>query len=262
MFVSAHGMRLFLVVFFAAILAAASEAGFRLGRKAESRTAEKTKAHLGAIEGGILGVLALLLGFTISMAVTRFEVRKQLVLEEANAIETSYLRTRLLPAPESTEIANLLREYVVVRLQYADVGDDLDRLQAMREQAVRLQNEFWTVAVAYGQKDPSLVKAGLLLQSLNQVIDLESARWMAFQDHVPPTVIYVNYVVALFVAILVGYAFGREGRRQVFSTSMLVLAITVVLAVIVDLDQPRQGFIKVSQQPLVDLQHQLLKSKQ
>jgi hypothetical protein len=261
MFLSAHGMRVILVLFFAAILAAASEVGFRLGRNAESRTAEKTKSQLGAIEGGILGVLALLLGFTMSMAVTRFEVRKQLVLEEANAIGTSYLRTQLLPAPESTEIANLLREYVIVRLQYADVGDDLDRLQATREQAERLQNEFWTRAVAYGQKDPSPVKAGLLLQSLNDVIDLESARWMAFQNHVPPRVIYVNYIVALFAAILVGYAFGREGRRQVFSTSLLVLAITVVLAVIVDLDQPRQGFIKVSQQPLVDLQHQLLKSK-
>jgi len=100
------------------------------------------------------------------------------------------------------------------------------------------------------------------LQSLNEVIDLESARWMAFQNHVPSAVVYVNYIVALFAAILVGYAFGREGRRQVFSTSMLVLAITIVLAVIVDLDQPRQGFIKVSQQPLVDLQRQLLESKQ
>jgi hypothetical protein len=205
-----------------------------------------------AFEGLILGVLALLLGFTMSMAVTRFEVRKHLVLEEANAIGTSYLRTQLLPAPEGTEIANLLREYVVVRLQYADAGGDLDRLQATREQAARLQNEFWTRAVAYVQKDPSPVKAGLLLQSLNEVIDLESARWMAFQNHVPRAVIYVNYIVALFAVILVGYAFGREGRRQVFSTSMLILAITVVLAVIVDLDQPRQGFIKVSQQPLVD----------
>ena len=75
MFVSAHGMRLILVVFFGAILAGASEAGFRLGRKAESRAAENTKSQLGVVEGGILAVLGLLLGFTMSMAVTRFEVR-------------------------------------------------------------------------------------------------------------------------------------------------------------------------------------------
>jgi len=261
MFASAHGMWLIFVVFFGAILIAASEAGFRLGRKAESRSAENAKSQLGAVEGGILALLGLLLGFTMSMAVTRFEVRKQLVLDEANAIQTSYLRTRLIPAPDSTEIANLLREYVSVRLHYADVVDDFDQLQTAREQAERLQNEFWTRAVAYGQKDPNPVKAGLLLQSLNQAIDLESARWMAFQNHVPPTVIYVNFVVALLATILVGYAFGRQGQREVFSTTMLVLAITVVLAVIVDLDQPRQGFIKGSQQPLVDLQH-LLTSKQ
>ena len=128
MFVSTHGVTIILVVFFAAILAAVSEAGFRLGRKAQSKTAEKMKSQLEAIEGGILALLALLLGFTMSMAVTRFEVRKRLVLEEANAIGTSYLRTQLLPAPEGTEIANLLREYVMVRLQYADAGGDLDRL--------------------------------------------------------------------------------------------------------------------------------------
>ena len=262
MFVAAHGVWLILVVFFGAILAGACEAGFRLGRKAASRTAENTKSQLGVVEGGILAVLGLLLGFTISMAVTRFDVRKQLVLDEANAIQTSYLRARLLPAPDSTEITYLLREYLDVRLQSADVVNDFDRLQAMREQAARLQNEFWARAVTYGQKDPSPVRSGLLLQSLNEVIDLESARWMAFQNHVPPTVIYVNFIVALLATTLVGYGFGRDGRRQVFSTTMLVLAITVVLAVIVDLDQPRQGLIKGSQQPLVDLQHQLLTSKQ
>ena len=202
---------LLLFVLFAVILVAVSEAGFRLGRKAESREAAKTKPQLGPIEGGVLALLGLLLGFTMSMAVTRFEVRKQLVLEEANAIGTAYLRTRLLPAPEGTEVANLLRQYLVVRLQYADIPDDLGRLQANRGQAARLQNEFWNCTVAYGQKDPNPVKAGLLLQSLNEVIDLESARWMSFQNHVPPTVIYVNGIVALFAVILVGFAFGFEG---------------------------------------------------
>jgi hypothetical protein len=254
MFIS--GLWLVLVVFFAAILAGANEVGFRLGRK--SRTAESAKSELGMVAGGILAVLGLLLGFTMSMAVTRFEVRKQLVLEEANAIGTSYLRTRLLPAPEGMEIANLLREYLSVRLQYADAVDDLDRLHATREHAERLQNEMWVRVVAYAQKDPNPVRSGLLLQSLNQLIDEESTRWMAFQNHVPPTVIYVNGTVALFATILVGYVFGRGGRREIFSTSMLVLAITVVLAVIVDLDQPRQGLIKGSQQPLIDLQHQLM----
>jgi hypothetical protein len=256
-----HGVAVTLLVLFAVILVFAGEAGFRLGRNAEPGTADKITPRLAAIEGGVLALLGLLLGFTMSMAVARYEARKQLVLDEANAIGTSHLRTRLLPDPERTEIASLLREYLVVRLQYADVRDDLDRLQANREQAARLQNEFWTRAVAYGLKDPNPVKAGLLLQSLNEVINLESARWMALQNQVPGAVIYVNGIVALSAAILVGYAFGFEGRRQVFATSMLALVITVVFAVIIDLDRPRQGFMQVSQQPLIDLQHRLSTSK-
>jgi hypothetical protein len=257
MFVFAQGMWLVKVIVFVAVLAVASEAGFRLGRRAESRNADNKRPQLGVVTGGILSVLGLLLGFTLSMAVNRFEARKQLVLDEANAIGTSYLRARLLPAPEGEEIANLLRKYIAVRLEYDDVVDDFERLHAKREQAARLQSELWNLAVDSGLKDPSPVKAGLLLQSLNEVIDMESARWMAFQNRVPQTVIYVNCVVAFLGTLLVGYAFGREGRREVFSTAMLVLAITVVLGVIVDLDQPRQGFIRGSQQPLVDLQHQL-----
>ncbi len=100
------------------------------------------------------------------------------------------------------------------------------------------------------------MKAGLLLQSLNEAIDLESARWMTFHDHVPESVIYVIALVALLAAMLVGYTFGVSGRRQLFSMCALALAITMVLAVIVDLDRPRSGFIRVTQQPILDLQRQ------
>ena len=240
-------------VFFAFMLVATG-AGFHFGRKSEASIPDKTKSQISTIEAAMLGVLGLLLGFTMSMAVSRFEARKQLVLEEANAIGTSVLRTPLLPSPEGSEIASLLRQYVNVRVQYGTAGNDVQRLDSLHAQTVRLQNEFWARAVAYGQKDPNPVKAGLLLQSLNQAIDLESARRMALQNHVPESVIFVNGIVDLLSAMLVGYTFGLYGRRQIFSMSVLALAITLVLAVIIDLDRPRSGFIRVSQQPMLDLQ--------
>lgn len=241
-------------VYFALMLAA-TEAGFHLGRTSEGSIPDKTKSQISAVEAAILGVLGLLLGFTMSMAVTRFEARKQLVLDEANAIGTSYLRTALLPAPEGSEIASLLRQYIDVRVQYGTVGNDLAQLDSLQTQTVRLQNEFWARAIAYGQKDPNPVKAGLLLQSLNETIDLESARRMAFQNHVPESVIYVNGIVGLLAVLLVGYTFGLNGGRQIFSMCVLALAITLVLSVIIDLDRPRSGFIRISQQPMIDLQH-------
>lgn len=243
------------LVFFALMLAATG-AGFFFGRRSEASIPDRTKSQITTIEAAILGFLGLLLGFTMSMAVSRFEARKQLVLDEANAIGTACLRTALLPAPERSEISSLLRQYVNVRVEYGTAGNDVARLDSLRTQTVRLQNEFWARAVAYGQKDPNPVRAGLLLQSLNEVIDLESARRMALQNHVPESVIFVNGIVGLLSAILVGYAFGLFGRRQIFAMSVLALAITLVLAVIIDLDRPRSGFIRVSQQPMIDLQHQ------
>jgi hypothetical protein len=241
---------------FVALMLLAVEVGFRLGRRAEFSTKPATKSQIAIVEAALLGILALLLGFTMSMAVSRFDARKQLVLAEANAIGTSCLRARLLPAPEGPEIASLLRQYVQIRVQYGSLGNDLAPLDDLHTQTTHLQTEIWTRATVYAQKDPNPVKAGLLLQSLNEAIDMETARWTAFQNHVPPNVIYVNAIVALLAAMLVGYAYGLDGQRNPFSTCVLVLAITMVLAVIVDLDRPRSGFIRANQQPMIDLLHQ------
>jgi hypothetical protein len=241
-------------VFFA-LMMAATEVGYRLGRKSEANISENTKSQISTVEAAILGVLALLLGFTISMAVSRFEIRKQLVLEEADAIGTSRLRAQLLPGPAGPEISSLLSQYVNVRIQYGIAGNDLARLEDLNTQTAHLQTELWTRTATYAQQDPNPVRVGLLLQSLNEAIDLGEARWMAFQNHVPESVIYVDAAVGLLSAMLVGYSFGVNGRRNIFSMCVLAVSITLVLAVIIDLDRPRSGFIRGSQQPMIDLLH-------
>jgi hypothetical protein len=193
----------------------------------------------------------------MSMALTRFEIRKHLVLEEAQAIGGAHLLSRLLPVEEGKEIADLLRAYTNVRIRVEDGRDAYEQIAAARQESARLQETFWRRAVAYGQKDPNPVRSGLLLESLKEVIQLNAARLMAFQDQVPAAVIYAIAVVGLLAVMVVGYTFGLSGLRQPFSICMLSLAITLVLAIIIDVDRPREGFIHVSQQPLLDLQKQL-----
>jgi len=239
------------------------ETGYRLGRKSESRFSDRTKSHVSAISATLLGILALLLGFTISMAVSRYEKRTQLVLEEANAIGTAYLRTHLLPAPDGAPLANLLTEYVDsrLRLRYVAISQDLHELIEAREQWTRLKQDIWDGAVTYARKDPNMVTSGLLLQTLNEAIDLESSRWMAFNNQVPEAIVYLNGLVALLAVNMLGYTLGLGRQRQLYSTSVLALAITVVMIVSLDLDRPRQGMVHVSQQPMIDLQQHLPASK-
>jgi len=242
------------------LLLAATELGFRIGRRGYSRISEKSKTQISVIQGSMLGVVGLLLGFTIAMAVSRFELRKKLVLDEANAIGTSYLRTDLIPEPDRGYIAQQLRDYLGLRLRYArdpSILKDGNAIKKAQQEIGRAQNLFWRRAIACAQKDPNPVTTGLLLQSLNEIIDLSTARWAALNNHVPETVIYVNAVVALLATTLVGYSIGLAGQRDVFSVALLSIGITITLTVIIDLDSSRQGLITVSQQPLIDLQENL-----
>jgi hypothetical protein len=123
----------------------------------------------------------------------------------------------------------------------------------LHTQSAQVQMELWARAATFAQTDPNPVLAGLLLQSLNDAIDLDAAHWMAIRDQMPTTVIHVNAAVGLLAALLVGYSFGVNGRQNFFSMCLLAMAITLVLAVIIDLDRPRSGFIGASQQPMIDL---------
>jgi len=243
-------------VFLLGVMRVAREIGFRVGRRSRARDEADTKPWIAPVEGAMFGVLALLLGFTVSMAVSRYDTRRVLLLEEANAIGTVYWRSQLVPAPASSEMVGLLREYVDARLQF-DRSSSAQDFRLARDRADKLQNELWSRAAAFAAKDPRSVTAGLLLESLNQTFDLGSARWAAFNSHVPETVIMVDAVAALLAIALVGYSFGLGGRRNPFTDWLLTVCLALVLMVIMDLDHPLHGLIHVSQQPMIDLQRQL-----
>jgi hypothetical protein len=238
----------------------ATEIGFQVGSRIEFNIDDHAKSQINAVQAAMLGLLALLLGFTFSMAMSRFETRKQMVLDESNAIGTAYLRAQLLPGPDRKEVSHLLRQYVDARLQFYEADIDDRRLEEAKEQTARLQSQLWSHAAAWGEKEPRAVTAGLFLSSLNEVIDLHSKGLTALENHVPEIILLLLYFVALTATGLIGYCCGLAGRRNFVVTLLTSLLIAAVILVIVDLDRPRRGLIHVGLGRMMELRASLAQS--
>jgi hypothetical protein len=133
-------------------LIAALEVGSRLVARRAPRSTMRANRR-PTLQGAIIGLLALLLAFTLSMAISRYETRRHLVLDEANAIGTTYLRAKMLPPAYTTDAANLLRQYVANRLEFFNAGIDQARIQAAGDQATQLQQQLWSIAIAASAQD-------------------------------------------------------------------------------------------------------------
>lgn len=231
----------------------AFEGGFRFGQTIRTRADETVKSWISTIDAAILGILALLLGFTFSMSLSRFDLRKQLVIEEANAISTTYLRAQLLPEPYMMEISYLLRQYVGVRLEGIKPG----KLHDAIVRSEQLHNQLWLRAVDVSKKGPSPILVLLFLNSLNEMIDLHDKRLSAFENRVPQMVLVLLFVCGIMTVLVTGYGCGLGNRRNFVPVAMMSVILAMVILVIMDLDQPGRGFIRVSQQSLIRLQQSL-----
>ncbi len=231
-----------------------TEAGFLLGRRSQSAMDEPSKSQIFTIQGAVLGLLALLLGFTYAMATFRYDTRKQFLLEEANAIGTTFLRAQLLPEPPRKEVSNLLRRYVEVRMQG---GTSASVLRKVGVETERLQKQLWLDGAAVAEKDPRAVTTGLFLKSLNEMIDLNLTRITTLENHVPEVTLMLLYFVAVMGCGLIGYGCGLSGVRNFFLTIISSVLIAAVIMVIIDFDRPTKGFITIGMQPTIDLQNSL-----
>jgi Protein of unknown function (DUF4239) len=254
-----YGLNLWLVFgFTVALLVVSIEVGFQLGNKRKGEDSDPSQ--ISTLENAVLGLLALLLAFTFSMALARYDARKQLVLAEANAIGTAFLRAQLLPPPDDKEITNLLRQYVDVRLEF--YGADLDEVKVREEseKTERLHQQIWSHAIDLSAKDERSGAVRLFIESINEVMDFHEKRLTAMRDHVPETVFLTLYMVAAVGLGFVGYSRGFSGRRHFLVTLILAILISTVITLIADLDRPRRGLIKVSQQSMLDLRQSLEKA--
>jgi hypothetical protein len=202
----------------------------------------------------ILGLLALVLGFTFSLAASRFDARRMAVLEEANAIGTTYLRARLLPDPERSEIARLLREYVDTRLR----GVQQNEPQEAIERSEAIHEQLWAQAKSVADKDPHSIITGVFIQSLNELIDLHAKRILVgIRSRIPLVIWGGLFALAMLGMAAVGYLCGLSTTRRSPAMPGLVLAFSVVLAIIADLDRGQEGLLNISQQAMIDVQRSI-----
>mgnify|MGYP000863737173 CR=1 FL=1 len=247
---------LLLLILLAGLLAAI-EAGFRIGHRVSLRSNDADKTHVGLLQSAALGLLALLLGFAFFMAASRYDARKALVLEEANAIGTAYLRAGMLPAEPGRQARRLLREDAAARLAFFAAGIDPALLDKANAEAERLEAALWALALDAARDDPRSVSAGQFAEAVNAVIDVHEKRRVALDDHVPEAVLYLLVGLAAATLGLVGYACGLARRRRFGANLVFALLVVLVITTILDLDRPRRGLIEVSQASLVRLQASL-----
>lgn len=233
------------------------EGGYRLGRYRHEASEKEKEAPVGAMVGATLGLLAFLLAFTFGVAANRFDAKRQVLLEEANAIGTTYLRAGMLPERRD-EVRSLLREYVDVRLESVRSG----RVEQGVRRSEQLHGQLWARAVALGEKNPASIVVGLFVQSLNEVIDLHSKRLMvALRSRIPGAIWAGLYAVAILALMGMGYQSGLSGTSRSLEILAVALAFSAVIWLIADLDRPGEGLLKVSQQTMLDLRSSMTDPK-
>lgn len=232
-------------LFFLAVLLVI-EVGHRIAIKQTVEETEGARAGLGTIEAAIYGLLGLMIAFTFSGAASRLDVRRALVVQEANAIGTAYLRVDLLPAATQPLLREQFRQYTDARLAVYRALPDLEASNEQAAKAAALQKNIWANAVA-ATRDAPPPAALLLMPALNEMIDITATRAVAMKTHTPWIILGALILQTLFCSLLAGYGlasgspFSRTLHRVGFA-----LIMTLTIYVIVDLDHPRFGVIRVN----------------
>jgi len=232
------------------------EVGRRLGIARLAREPGDLTKGIGAAEAAVFGLLGLIIAFTFSGAGSRFEDRRHLITEEANAIGTAYLRVNLLPSDAQPEMRELFRRYLDLRSTIYQDARGVAATKAKLAESAALQGEIWTKALAACQRPETAGHVALLLlPALNAMIDITTTRAMATQNHPPLVVFLLLPVLSLIGSLLVGYDMSVQKRRSWLHMTAFAAIMSIMVYVIIDLEFPRLGLVRVdaADQVLIDL---------
>jgi hypothetical protein len=221
------------------------EVGRRYGRRRLAKEAEGARAGLGVVDGAVFSLLGLLLAFSFSGAATRFEGRRSLILAEANAVGTAWLRLSLLPPESQLRLQELFRRYLDMRLSAYQSMDDLREAAKRLKQSVDIQGEIWSEFLRAAQTEQGQRALVPLVVALNAMFDMATTRTVAAQEH-PPMIIFVMIaVLSLISALLAGYGMAGSKARSWLHVLGFSVVLSLTVYVILDLEYPRLGFIRI-----------------
>jgi hypothetical protein len=221
-------------------------AGRELGQRHRARQGDDASPGISTLDGALFGLFGLLLAFTFYGAAARFDARRDLIRQEANAIGTAYLRIDLVPPAYQPQLRKLFRDYVDARLAVFDQPDQPAVAAAASTRVAALQRQMWDAAVpaaAAAQGPPATM---LLLPALNDVIDIVTTRQVAKMTHPPAVVFGLLWVLAVACSLVSGYSMGGNPNRNRVHITTFVVAMTLTVYVIVDLELPRLGLISIA----------------
>jgi hypothetical protein len=241
-----------------ALVLASIEAGYWLGGNAHRRSKDEKEAPIGGVVGAGLGLLAFILAFTFGIVSNRYDTRKELVREDANAVRIAYRRTEFLPETERNEARSLLREYVDRRIAFAQAGSlSPERVAEFVSSTDGVQTRLWDMAIANARKDMNSDIGALYVESINHLEEIHALRLMiGAQTRIPAGVWMVLDGLTVLGMMGVGYHAGISGSRRSLSALILALSFALVVSLIAAMDRPT-GFMAITQQPLVDLRNSL-----
>ena len=220
---------------------------FRLGnwffRWKKLRMEELEKSGFGAVEGSLLGLLALMLAFTFSLSSSHYDRRIQVINEEANDIGTAILRADLYPDSVRKEFRKDFKQYIETRISFFESDIDLPKVYASLDESAKWQQKLWDRAAYYGRKPEYLVQTNLMVPALNSMIDIVSTRNTAILAKVPDIIFYILFALCITAAFSMGYSIGHKVDWPVKLGFALMTAMSLYLAM--DLDRERRGLINV-----------------
>ena len=237
------------------IVMAFTEVGYALGIAAHRKSADEKESSVSGVSGAVLGLAAFLMAFTFALVAERYDTRKALVREDANAIRTAYLRTAFLPEPGRADSRRLLESYLDSRLAFARLGaPQLEDIRPLLDDTEGMQRQLWNAAVANAARDMDSDVAALYLESLNDMFAVHTSRLaIGVRTRVPIGIWVVLYSLTSLGMISMGYHAGIAASKRSKATWIVAIAFGMVIVLIASLDRPT-GFIRVTQQPLVEVQ--------
>lgn len=236
------------------ILFTGAELGYRMGRRSRLRSEADAQSQAATWEGALLGLLALLTGFTFAMAVTRFDNRREQILDEANAIQEVALRAEVLEDPaEQLHVKRLLHDYLDARVEFYRAGIQREKVEAAQRQGEAIFRQLWTVVMHAAKQRFDDIMA-LFVDATGDLARISATRRTALENHVPEPVMLVLILVAATGAAATGYSCGLHGRRHRLGMVLLPMLIAIVVWLVLDLDHPRIGLIRAGQGPMLRLQ--------